>query len=54
MEFITLDNKVLEVITFLARTMKTSREDIIRRAISNLLQDIEQRKTLMEIAGMAD
>jgi len=54
MEFITLDNKVLELVTFLARTMKTSREDIIRKAINGLLQDMEQKKTIMEIAGLAD
>ena len=51
---LVLDNKILDTISSLARQLKTTREDIVKKAVNNYAKKINQKNRLMEFAGMLE
>lgn len=51
---ITLDNNILEAISLLAENMKTTKENIVRKAVHDYAEKVNQRNSLREIAGIPE
>ena len=51
---LVLDNKILNTISSSARQLKTTREDIVKKAVNNYAKKINQKNRLMEFAGILE
>jgi uncharacterized protein YfcZ (UPF0381/DUF406 family) len=51
---LVLDNKILNTISSLARQLKTTKEDIVKKAVQNYEKKINQKNRLMEFAGILE
>ena len=51
---VALDNKILSTISLLAEQLKTSREEIIKKAVASYAKKINQKDSLMKFAGILD
>lgn len=49
---LVLDNKLLNTISLLAGRLKTTKEDIVKRAVDSYAKKITQKNRLMEYAGI--
>jgi len=51
---LVLDNKLLNVISSLATQLKTTKEDIIKRAVTSYAEKMKQKNRLMSFAGILE
>lgn len=51
---LVLDNKLLNIISSLAAQLKTTKEDIIKRAVTSYAEKMKQKNRLMSFAGILD
>ena len=51
---LVLDNKILNTISSLARQLKTTKEDIVEKAVQNYAKKLNQKKRIMEFAGILE
>jgi 6-pyruvoyl-tetrahydropterin synthase len=51
---LVLDNKILNTISSLAKQLKTTKEDIVKKAVNNYAKKINQKNRLMEFAGILE
>jgi hypothetical protein len=51
---LALDNKLLNVISSMAAQLKTTKEDIIKRAVTSYAEKMKQKNRLMSFAGILD
>jgi|GEM_PF-1692137 len=51
---LVLDNKILNTISSLAEQLKTTKEDIVKKAVQNYEKKIKQKNRLMEFAGILE
>ena len=52
MKNLVLDNKLLNTISSLAGRLKTTKEDIVKRAVNSYAKKITQKNHLMQYAGI--
>jgi hypothetical protein len=51
---LALDNKVLTTISTLAERLKTTKEDIVKKAVENYEKKLNKQNPLMSFAGILD
>jgi hypothetical protein len=51
---LALDNKVLATIAMLAKQLKTSSEDVVKKAVDNYAETVKQSEDMMSFAGILD
>jgi hypothetical protein len=51
---LALDNNVLTTISALAKRLKTTKEEIVKKAVSNYEKKINQKNRLMKFAGILE
>jgi hypothetical protein len=49
---LVLDNKLLNTISSLAGQLKTTKEDIVKRAVDSYAKKVTQKNRLMQYAGI--
>ena len=52
MSHLVLDNKLLNAISSLAAQLKTTKADIVKRAVDNYAEEITKKNRLMAYAGI--
>ena len=51
---LVLDNKLLNIISSMAAQLKTTKEDIIKRAVTSYAEKMKQKNRLMSFAGILE
>lgn len=51
---LAIDEKTLISVGTLARRLKTTEENIVKMAVLNLEDDVEQKDNLLELAGIVE
>jgi hypothetical protein len=54
MRNLALDDKLLSTISFLAKRMKTTREDVVKMAVNSYAKKISKKNHLMQFAGILE
>ena len=54
MSNLVVDNKVLTTISALADRLKTTKEDIVKKAVENYEKKLNKKNPLMSFAGILD
>lgn len=49
---LVIDNKLLNTISVLAKQLKTTKEEILKKAINSYAQRMKKKNRLMEFAGI--
>jgi hypothetical protein len=49
---LALDNKLMATISLLAKRLKTTRENIVKEAVNNYAESINQKDKFMSFAGL--
>ena len=49
---LALDNKVVQTISLLAKQLKTTNEDVIRKAVDSYAEKVNKENRLMKFAGI--